>query len=117
MALTSSYGSDTSSDALFRSFNFCFVRVNPVGPGALGRMGMRKRLRVAMWLSAIVAIISQLSVLVELHGPEARDDMLWFLMSISVASCGVFLYTRARLASIRKRKRYQRPAKSPSSDI
>lgn len=69
-----------------------------------------------MWSSAIVAIIFQLGLLVELHSPEARDEMLWWLMGISVACCAVFLYVRTRLSSIRK-QRYQRPAKSPPSDI
>ncbi len=70
---------------------------------------MRKRLRVTMWASAIVAIIVQLSFLIELHSPEARDDLLWSLIGTDVACCGVFVYAGTRLSSIRKRKRYQRP--------
>ena len=70
---------------------------------------MRNWLRATMWSSAIVAIIFQLGFLIELHGPIARDEMLWSLFSVSVACFGVFLYARATLSSIRKRKRYQRP--------
>jgi len=75
---------------------------------------MRKRLRATMWTSAIVAIAFQLCFLIELHAPTPADAILWSLFSVSVAFFALFLYARARLFSIRKMKRYQRPVGPPN---
>jgi hypothetical protein len=66
---------------------------------------MSKRFRMLMWLSVTLAVIFQVAFLVELHSPQAIDEILWPLFGVSAACFAMFLYSRATLTSIHKWKR------------
>jgi hypothetical protein len=64
-----------------------------------------KLLRVWMWSSVTLAIIFQAAFLIELHSPQAMDEMLWSLLGVSAVCFITFLYARRSLSSIRKWRR------------
>jgi hypothetical protein len=59
-------------------------------------------LRLLMWSAAILTIVSQIAFLIELHSPEAMDNMLWSLFLVSVLCLIVFLYARSAISSMKK---------------
>jgi hypothetical protein len=66
---------------------------------------MSKRFRTLMWLSVTSAVVFQVAFLVELHSPQAMDEMLWSLFGVSAACFAMFLYSRATLSALHKWKR------------
>ena len=61
-------------------------------------------LRLSMWASAILAIVFQVAFLLELHSPEAMDEMLWSLFVASVVCFIMFLYAKSALSSLKRYK-------------
>jgi hypothetical protein len=59
-------------------------------------------LRLLMWSAAILTIVCQIAFLIELHSPQAMDEMLWSLFLVSVVCLIVFLYARSVLSSMKK---------------
>jgi nitric oxide reductase large subunit len=59
-------------------------------------------LRLLMWSAATLTIISQIAFLIELHSPQAMDEMLWSLFLVSVVCLIVFLYARSAVSSLKK---------------
>jgi hypothetical protein len=59
-------------------------------------------LRLLMWFAAILTIVSQIAFLIELHSPQALDEMLWSLFLVSVVCLVVFLYARSVISSMKK---------------
>jgi hypothetical protein len=55
-----------------------------------------------MWSAATLTIISQIAFLIELHSPQAMDEMLWSLFLVSVVCLIVFLYARSAVSSLKK---------------
>lgn len=64
-----------------------------------------KMLRVWKWLAVSLAIVFQAAFLIELHSPQAMDDLLWSLFGVSAVCLMTFLYARSSLSSIHKWKR------------
>jgi hypothetical protein len=59
-------------------------------------------LRLLMWSAATLTIGCQIAFLIELHSPQAMDEMLWSLFLVSVACLIVFLYARSAITSLKK---------------
>ncbi len=64
-----------------------------------------KLLRVWMWSAVALAIVFQAAFLIELHSPQAMDELSWSLFGVSAVCFITFLYTRRSLSSIHKWKR------------
>jgi hypothetical protein len=64
-----------------------------------------KLLRVWMWSAVALAIVFQAAFLIELHSPQAMDELLWSLFGVSAVCFMSFLYARRSLSSIHKWKR------------
>jgi hypothetical protein len=59
-------------------------------------------LRLLMWSAAALTIVFQIAFLIELHSPQAMNEMLWSLFLVSVVCLIVFLYARSALSSLKK---------------
>jgi hypothetical protein len=59
-------------------------------------------LRLLMWSAATLTILFQVAFLIELHSPQAMDEMLWSLFLISVVCLVVFVYARSAVSSMKK---------------
>jgi hypothetical protein len=59
-------------------------------------------LRLLMWSAATLSITCQIAFLIEIHSPQAMDEMLWSLFLISIVCLILFLYARNALSSLKK---------------